>query len=88
MSLTDVDGNNWSALFDGPLTRLEIDLAIADPTWQEVRADMKGRSMSAKYRACKDYLKFKQNTQLAKIAVTNYINALKRAGLVYEKENP
>jgi hypothetical protein len=87
MGLVDGEGNDWGALHFGALSKLEIDIAICDPTWQQVRASIKGRSMGAKHRACLDYLKFKENTALAQIAVTNYTNALKRAGLVYEREN-
>jgi hypothetical protein len=86
MTLTDADGNDWSKLHSGRITWYEIIRAIEDPTWQYARVSMKGKSMTTKWNLCRDYLKVKgPEDELAKIAVTNYVNALKRAGLVYEE---
>ena len=86
MTLTDADGNDWSKLHDGVLRKECIQEAIEDPTWQYARVSMKGKSMTTKWNLCRDYLKVKgPEDELAKIAVTNYVNALKRAGLVYEE---
>ncbi|HPS39827.1 MAG TPA: hypothetical protein PL124_10475 [Candidatus Cloacimonadota bacterium] len=85
MTLTDVDGNDWGKLHSGKLSWDQIEEAIQDPTWQYARKTMKGKPMTSKWRLCQDYLKIKSNGALAKVAVTNYVNALKRAGLVFER---
>lgn len=83
--LTDHNDLEWWRLHWGTLRKDWITEAIQDPTWQYTRKAMKGKSMQEKYNLCKDYLKVKGYNDFAKVAVTNYINALKRAGLVFER---
>jgi hypothetical protein len=84
-NLTDAEGNDWSVLHCGILRRDCIKEAIKDPTWQYTRNVMKGLPITNKWNLCRDYLKIMHNSQMARIAVTNYVNALMRAGLVFER---
>lgn len=84
MTLTDIDGNDWGSLHDGLITRDDITYAIRNASWQYVRKAMKGKSISEKFRICKDFTKLR-GIRMDRVAVTNYINALKRAGLVFER---
>ena len=82
--LTDTDGNDWGKYHFGSITKDEITSAIQNPTWQYARRSMKGKSMNEKYHICGDFLKLR-GIASDRVAVTNYVNALKRAGLVYER---
>lgn len=84
-TLTDHNDIEWGTLHWGPLKKDWIKEAIQDPTWQYTRKAMKGKSMKEKFNLCRDYLKVMAYNDFAKVAVTNYVNALKRAGLVFER---
>ena len=40
---------DWSRLYFGKVTRDEIQEAVADPEWQKLREEMKGRDLGTKY---------------------------------------
>jgi hypothetical protein len=73
---------NWSNLIFGSYGRQEIDDAVSDPDWQDVRMDMKGTSLESRYVVLNLYLDRERNSRKAKIRVTNYVNALKRGGMI------
>ena len=75
---------NWKQLIHRSLRKEEISPnspAIKDDEWQMFRISLKGLSTSEKYERLLYWLK-KHPTEQAKIQVTNYVNALKRGGLV------
>lgn len=56
--------------------------AINDTDWQKIRVSLLRTSTQHKYEVLKAFLKRRAYDELAQIAVLNYINALKRGGLV------
>ena len=75
---------NWETLtYDTP--RDETLDAIKDEDWQVLRNSLKGQSLELKYAALGHWIKVSTNAvQLnrRKLQVGNYVNALRRAGLV------
>ena len=72
--------------------REEIQEAIADPYWQQVRLSMKGISTSDKLIVCRNYMReqeAKAKTDHARrmivVRIDNYINALLRGGQLIEQ---
>ncbi|MEM4720880.1 MAG: hypothetical protein QXT73_02285 [Candidatus Methanomethylicaceae archaeon] len=68
------------------LTRAEIDAAVKDPEWQKFREGLRGLSLEVRLRKLIEWLKHRNYERVAIIQVINYINALKRAGMI--KNNP
>lgn len=64
------------------LTRAEIQKAIKDPLWQTVRLSMKGVPLKEKSVLLKNWYKTAKNKKKAEVQIINYINALKRGGLI------
>ena len=79
--MTEMD---WESLtFDTP--KEETLAAVRDEDWQILRASLKGQQLELKYAALTHWLKVSTNApQLyrRKLQVGNYVNALRRAGLV------
>lgn len=79
---------DWETLtFDTP--KGETLNAIKDEDWQVLRGSLKGQSLELKYAALTHWLKVSQNApQLhrRKLQVGNYVNALRRAGLVPKRQ--
>ena len=73
---------NWSALSYGPLTRDEITIYVNDTEWQSLRLSLVGMPSSYKYHELARWLKRNRHDRASQVQVTNYINALKRGGLV------
>ena len=75
---------DWEKLtFDTP--RDETLAAIRDDDWQILRHSLKGQPLDVKYTALSHWIKVSQNpVQLyrRKLQVGNYVNALRRAGIV------
>lgn len=77
--------NNWPYKIVS-LTRQEIDDAIQDDHWQQVRLSMKGVATPEKLRILKDYrtqcINSGKGTLSRKhqVQIDNYINALLRGG--------
>ena len=64
------------------ITQAEIRQSIVDPTWQAFRISMHRLTTRQKLDRCTDWLTMKFYSRTAVVQTTNYINALKRAGLV------
>lgn len=65
------------------LTREQIDEAIKDPLWQAWRrAMLKMKPVALKLDACEYWLSRHPHDPRAKVQVVNYVNALKRGGLI------
>jgi len=73
---------DWDSIHFGKLNKLEILQAVADADWQSVRVEMKGASLEVKFGMLKDWLSYCNYNRRSRIQVTNYINALKRGGLI------
>jgi hypothetical protein len=73
---------NWSKLIFGQYSPEQIDKAVKDEKWQEVRRSMKGVSLIEKYNTLERWLRKNSHSEKSKIQVTNYVNALKRGGLI------
>ena len=52
MSNTKLD---WSLLYSGAVSPQEVQEAIRDPEWQELRRDLKGTGLATKYYALLGY---------------------------------
>lgn len=63
------------------LTRVEIQRAINNREWQELRTSLKGKSLREKLIELKKYY-LEDKTEERYVRVVNYINALKRGGLI------
>ena len=46
---------DWSLLYSGTVSPQEVQEAIRDPEWQELRKDLKGTSLATKYYALLGY---------------------------------
>lgn len=46
---------NWKSLYKGPVERQEVEEAIQDADWQELRKAMKGVSLQQKYEMLRSY---------------------------------
>lgn len=75
---------NWSRLHFGQLTRIDIENYVYDDEWQDLRKSMKGKSLEFKYATLSGWLTNNRNCRAAQVQVTNYVNALKRGGLIEE----
>ncbi len=76
---------DWNSLTFGPLKKEDIQSTsptIKNTEWQEFRKSLKGLSNEEKYKQLKKWLHDHNNSEQAKIQVTNYVNALKRGGQV------
>lgn len=73
---------DWSKLHFGKLKREDISRCVADSDWQEVRASMHYKSLRERYDILTKWLNDQDKSFCAKVQVTNYVNALKRGGMV------
>jgi hypothetical protein len=77
---------NWQSLIQiRKLTREEIQKSIKDPKWQVIRVSMKGKTLKEKYDILERWYKASINKEASEIQIINYINALKRGGLIRSK---
>ena len=72
---------NWNKFIYGSYSIKRVLEAVQDPDWQNLRMMMWGTSLETKYQMLEKYA---QNnlTEEKKIQITNYVNALKRGGLL------
>lgn len=73
---------DWSELHFGKLTRADISRCIRDQDWQELRLELKYKSLDDRHRMLRNWLTRKGYSFCAKVQVTNYVNALKRGGMI------
>lgn len=73
---------NWHKLYFGRVPVADMRKYTPDPAWQEVRVDMKGKSLAYKYSALSTWLIRSDFSYASKIQVTNYVTALSRGGLI------
>lgn len=63
------------------MKRSDIQQAVKEPVWQTFRLSLRGLPTGEKLRKLKEYRK-KHKGYFRQVQVENYINALKRAGLL------
>ena len=73
---------NWSLLHFGPSTRREIDESTQFPEWQKLRESLGGETLVKRYYSLKSYLEAYDSDRVSQVQVTNYVNALRRGGLI------
>lgn len=76
---------NWDQLLFKdiyPLTHEIIAKNVYVNDWQAIRKYMLGSSLTFKYNTLKNWLNFNSYSRQSKIQVHNYVNALKRGGLI------
>jgi len=73
---------DWESLRFGIYNREQVQRAVADPKWQRIRISIKGASLQSKYDTLVGYLEDEGYSKGAMTRVTNYVNALRRGGLI------
>ena len=73
---------DWNKLHFGKLNKQDILQYVQNPMWQKVRLSMKGTSLNTKYITLQHWLVTNNYSKESKIQVTNYVNVLKRGGLL------
>ena len=73
---------NWSALSFSPLTRNEITLYVKDAEWQDFRRRLLLTRLPVKYAALEEWLEEHSHNRASQVQVTNFVNALRRGGLI------
>lgn len=83
--LTEDQLRNFSPFWEGMIfahySPGEIKRCVEDPTWQAFRLKLKGLTLRAKFSHLCTYLQ-QHNSYQSRVQVTNYVNALKRGGLI------
>lgn len=77
---------DWRKLHFGHISQDEIKAAINLEGWQIFRLQLKGKSLEQKHEMMTALIEHYPNNRLTQVAVTNYINALKRSGLIKKEE--
>lgn len=75
---------NWDTLIFGRYNRTAIASAVADPEWQALRISMIGDPLDRRFRKLRLWVDTASPADLpaAQVQVTNYVNALKRGGMI------
>lgn len=72
----------WNSLHCGHLFKDEIARYVVQPTWQKLRLKMKGMPLEERRLLLERWLELNGDSRPANVQVTNYINALKRGGML------
>lgn len=72
----------WNDLVFGSFTAQQIHEAVKDPEWQEFRVNLLGTTMNYRRVQLHKWMCEHSHSHEAQIQVTNYVNALKRGGLI------
>jgi hypothetical protein len=73
---------DWSVLRSDHYNVVEVLKAVKDVEWQAFRKSLRGKDLQTKYDMLKAWLYKHDDDHKAKVQVTNYVNALARAGLI------
>lgn len=80
---------DWHKLYFGKVSPEEVQEAVKDVQWQQIRLSMKGMLLEDKYKTLVAYLEFKQDMlvdehelRMVHVRITNYITALSRGGII------
>lgn len=82
------DWAEWKHLVFGRFSLAEVQACVRDSDWQVVRLSMLSTSLEFKYETLTKWLAKQGRSYSAKVQVTNYVYALKRAGLIKEQHEP
>ena len=73
---------NWSELVFGTYSPQQIQWAVKRDNWQSLRITMLKEPLERKYEILLEWLKVNKHSLVSRVQVTNYVNALKRGGLI------
>jgi hypothetical protein len=73
---------DWDTLVLGSYNQEQIQKAVADSSWQDFRQYLWDLSLYNKYAALQTWLEDQGYSEKSKVQVTNFVNALKRGGLI------
>ena len=74
---------DWDSLsLEEPVSRERRTRAIAEEDWQRFRRGLKGTDLDEKYSALRSWVDRHDGSILSQIQVSNYVDALRRAGQV------
>jgi hypothetical protein len=73
---------DWNKLIFDKYNIKTILQIVKNEDWQKVRKSMLKTSLEFKYKTLKQWLIFNNYSFDSKVQVTNYVNALKRGGLI------
>jgi hypothetical protein len=86
---TSAEGDDildWGSLIFDSYSRGEIQNAVKDEGWQTLRRGLLGAPLETKFRILKDYALTEDRSEAeqekVRIVVSNYVNALRRGGIV------
>lgn len=74
----------WNDIHCGYITQAEIRKYIENPNWQTLRESLLGTTLEYKFEKLKEWLEGHSRSREAQVQVTNYINALRRGGLLHD----
>jgi hypothetical protein len=72
---------NWKELVV-PTTREEINRYVKDPEWRSLRERLVSVVLVTKYATLQEWLREHDYNRKSQVQVSNYINALKRGGMI------
>src|SRR5271168_3024059 len=73
---------DWASMVFGTFNVNDVLKATKDERWQRVRVSMLGTCLQRKFCTLNVYLQEEAFSIEAKIRVTNYVNALRRGGMI------
>jgi len=76
---------DWNSIHAGKITQQEILRYCQGTGWQALRRMLKNTTLEEKFRKLKEWLSLHSNSRAAQVQVTNYINALKRGGMIKDE---
>jgi hypothetical protein len=82
VTTTKTETLDWASMIFGSYSLTEIKRLTDDALWQKRRVEMLGRDLAWKFCHLNFYLQENGFSYEAKVRVTNYVNALKRGGLI------
>lgn len=98
MPTTPKNNLDWRRLYFGHVSPQEVQEAIADDEWQQLRESIKGQPLEVKYSLLLNYYQRKlrlvqlytvdkeKEVRKLQVRLTNYVTALSRGGLILPEE--
>ena len=77
-----MDTLDWNKLRFGCFSLPTVQNAVDSKNWQEFREKLRNVPLSYRYEMLEQWVETNKNAMQARIQVTNYVNALKRAGML------
>lgn len=82
MTQTVISQKEVQDLIFGKYSSGQILEAVNDQEWQKLRKKLKGLGTKDKIKELRRYRQERGDSEKIKIQITNYVNALKRGGLI------